>query len=577
MYKIMIVEDEWLVLQGLKMTIPWSEMRCSIIAEAGDGVTALERIQVEQPDILLTDIRMPAMDGIQLAEKVSQQWPQVKIVFLTGFDDFAYAQKAVKLGAVDFVLKPTNPEELIGVIGRITAKLDEERKVQLLQEQRERRYGWEQPLILEKMLYDVMLDFAGTMEKEWLLEYGREMIKEKKGELERELPESKQDLQETEQDLQEGITSSNFSSFSGSTATFASTDTLTYVPYRVMVVQLDGLPEAVLDHVRLRELLEEQLGELTALPSIRIQENRYALIVNRLKEREEIAHFLEQILLTQPTLADNCLIGVSLACTGMDSLSAAYQQAMSALYQTVFLGRERVIWFDDAEGTQNPNELSPSIMLELVELVKWGSLESIHDNIRLWYKELLQRYSDGLDMRRRFYEFMVMLYSLLLRDNELRGIVLDSEFLLASAKRVEEPLEQSLHRLIATLSEWNRQYTEQADSHKKSGFEDIEAFIQQHYAEDITLQGIAERHHMSESHFSRLFKKQVGTSFLEYLTLIRVRQAKELLTNPRLKIYEVSVQVGYQDSRYFSQIFRKYTGETPTEFRKRLGIENVPF
>lgn len=172
MYKVVIVEDEWLVLQGLKLTIPWEDMHCSIIGEASDGVTGLEVIQQEQPDILLTDIRMPAMDGIQLAEKAALLWPKMKIVFLTGFDDFTYAQKAVKLGAADFVLKPTNADELIRVIGRITSKLDEEKQRQSLQERMELRYSWEHPLILEKMLYDLLLDYAGTMEKEWLLEYG---------------------------------------------------------------------------------------------------------------------------------------------------------------------------------------------------------------------------------------------------------------------------------------------------------------------------------------------------------------------------------------------------------------------
>lgn len=251
MYKVMIVEDEWLVREGLKQTISWEEVGCELAGEASDGLSAFDLIQQVKPDIVLSDIRMPALDGIGLAERISKQFPEIKIVFLTGFDDFVYAQKAIKLGAVDFVLKPTNPDELMGVFNRVKSKLDEERAFR--------------------------------------------------------------------------------------------------------------------------------------------------------KESER----MEQ-------------------------------------------GREG------------------------------------------------------------------------------------------------------------------------------SGFEQIEAYIRQHYGEEITLQDIAERHHMSESHFSRLFKQQVGVSFIEYLTTVRINKAKELLMSPKFKIYEVSVQVGYQDSRYFSQIYRKYTGETPTEFRKRLGIEYLP-
>ncbi|MCU6794680.1 response regulator transcription factor [Paenibacillus sp. WQ 127069] len=527
MYKVVIVEDEWLVLQGLKLTIPWEDMHCSIIGEASDGVTGLEVIQQEQPDILLTDIRMPAMDGIQLAEKAALLWPKMKIVFLTGFDDFTYAQKAVKLGAADFVLKPTNADELIRVIGRITSKLDEEKQRQSLQERMELRYSWEHPLILEKMLYDMLLDYAGTMEKEWLLEYG-------------------------------GSSSEEFSS------------------YRVLLLQLDGLHTSGAAGEQLKQGIKEQMAVLSTLPAVRIHENRYALVVNRIIDRAPLTEKLDQLSPLLPIIAESHVLGASEPCINIEQLPTAYQQAMSALYQTVFVGQERMIWFEDMDRQQDPLRTNYTRLEELIDLVKWGNPASIKEMTEIWYSQLIHRHTDGLEARRRFFEYTVTLYSLLLRDSELRGIVLDSSFSLASAERVEETLELSLKRLNTSLFEWNRKYTEQSDTHKKSGFEEIEAFIQAHYAEDITLQSIAERHHMSESYFSRLFKKQVGTSFLEYITQIRMRHAKELLTNPRLKIYEVSVQVGYQDSRYFSQIFRKYTGETPTEFRKRLGIESLP-
>jgi two-component system response regulator YesN len=528
MYKVMIVEDEWLVLQGLKMTIPWDEMKCLIIGEASDGVTGLEVMKLDPPDILLTDIRMPAMDGIQLAEKAVSLWPRMKIVFLTGFDDFTYAQKAVKLGAADFVLKPTNADELIRVIGRITARLDEEYRLQSLQERMEQRQSWEQPLILEKMLYNLLLDYADTMEKEWLLEYGDLSIM------------------------------------------------ADFPPYRVLLLQLDGLLAHGADGGLLRQQLKEHLNELSTLPLVRIHENRYALVVNRILERTRMAETLNRLTMLLSLYAESYVLGVSSSLTSIDFLPTAYQQSMGALYQTVFLGYEPIIWFEDIERQQDSALVSHTRLEELIDLIKWGNPASIEQKTSSWYTHLLHRHPDGLEARRRFFEYIVTLYSLLLRETELRGIVLDSSFLLASAERVEESLELSLKRLNATLIEWNQKYTEQSTPQKKSGFEEIEAFIQARYAEDITLQSIAERYHMSESYFSRLFKKQVGTSFLEYITLIRIRHAKELLTNPRLKIYEVSVQVGYQDSRYFSQIFRKYTGETPTEFRKRLGIENLP-
>ncbi|MCS7462058.1 helix-turn-helix domain-containing protein [Paenibacillus doosanensis] len=533
MYKVFLVEDEWLVLQGLKLTIPWEELNCEIIGEASDGRTGAELILTAKPDIVLTDIRMPAMDGIQLAEQAAAGLPGIKIVFLTGFDDFAYAQKAVKLGAADFVLKPTNADELIQVIGRITSQLDTERSRRSFQERLEHRAKLEHPLIMEKMLYELMQDYAGPTLKELFLEYGEWSEAGAEGD--------------------------------------------GFPPYRLLLIQLDGLCRESAERERQLEQVREQAQELSALPVVRMSENRYALIANRRTGREALMESAAALLRRLPVLTRSYVIGVSALFTaGIESLPAAYQQAMRALYQTVFLGRETWIWYEDIEREQADEPGSEDAVQEWIDLVKWGHAASIEAHTAAWYSRLLHRYPDGLEARRRFFEFIVALYSALLRDHELREIVLGSDFLLAFAERLEHTLERSLELLRAMLAEWNGLLAEQGETRKKSGFEEIEAFIQSHYAEDITLQGIAERYHMSESYFSRLFKKQVGTSFLEYVTMIRVRQAKELLANPRLKIYEVSLQAGYQDSRYFSQIFRKYTGETPTEFRKRLGIEPLP-
>ncbi|WP_409341814.1 response regulator [Paenibacillus sp. MBLB4367] len=266
MYKIIIVEDEWLVREGLKQTIPWSNLGCEVAGEAEDGEEALELIERVLPDIMLSDIRMPTMNGIELAGRLTESHPHISIVFLTGFDDFAYAQQALRLGAVDYVLKPTNPDELEKVIRRITAKLDQERGRQQLAEQQDRRWA-------------------------------------------------------------------------------------------------DGRPVVA-----------------------------------------------------------------------------------------------------------------------------------------------------GLDKR---------------------------------------------------------------ESRESREFQQIMDYLLVHFHEDLPLQSMADRMNVSESYFSRLFKKHVGVSFLEYITNLRVQAAKELLADPRFKMYEIAERVGYQDARYFSQIFRKSTGETPSEYRKRLGIVSV--
>ncbi|MFE5323805.1 response regulator [Paenibacillus sp. NPDC056579] len=528
MYKVMIVEDEWLVREGLKQTIPWEQVGCELVGEAGDGITALERIESLQPDILLSDIRMPGLSGIELAQRITERLPKLKIVFLTGFDDFVIAQKAIKLGAADFILKPTNPDELMEVFGRIKAKLDEERANREQSERLELSLVIGQPFIMEKLLYDMMLEHAGTFEFELFEEYCLQ-------------------------------------------------DNKTVGAYRIVLLNA-AIPEAE----RAKTSRTEQwltasaaVERLTSFPMVRIGKSVYALLANRSTERTDMTPVLSLLTDLARMWEGHVSVGVSTLHDGAATIAQAYEEALQAIYGTLWSGGSPLVWYDELDR-ESPSLITaaPSpIDISLTELIKRGTQESIEEHIARWKSHWLLQLSQDIQERSRFFEWLVALYSSLLKDEELKHIGLDPQLLLSPLEESESP-DRQLTRLRGMLIEWQRRYKGQGRD--GGGFEQIEAFIRQHYSEDITLQEIADRHHMSESHFSRLFKQHVGSSFLEYLTNVRVQKAKELLVNPKLKIYEVAVSVGYQDSRYFSQIYRKYTGETPTEFRKRLGIEFIP-
>ncbi|GIP34168.1 helix-turn-helix domain-containing protein [Paenibacillus sp. J2TS4] len=419
MYRILIVDDEWLVREGLKQTIPWHEIECSLIGEASNGQAGWLMANQYEPDILLTDIRMPGIDGLELAKRVGEAHPRTKIVFLTGFDEFAYAQQAIKIGAADFVLKPTDPEELIRTIRNVTRQIDEERARQEYSKRLELRIENSQPILLEKLLYDFMLDNAR--------EYEAGLLRELLG----------QRLETI------------FSSF------------------QVAIVEWKREPDEDQGAKQrwtasLEELLAAVEGEARAgLDSTRvpIHENRIAVIL-----ANRSPHWLEE--------ADRCVAaarekgwGVTVGVSGVhqhyDSIAKAYHEAEVALQQKEYIEQNRIIGFAEL---------------------------------------------DELKIREKY------------------------------------------------------------------GLSPIEKYIREHYDKDISLQDVAATVHMSESYFSRVFKKYSGVSFIEYVTQLRLEKAKQLLQRPDAKIYEVALAVGYQDSRYFSQLFRKWTGETPTEFRRRMGL-----
>ncbi|TBL75350.1 response regulator [Paenibacillus thalictri] len=525
MYKVIIVEDEWLVREGLKTTIAWEQIGCELAGEAEDGMEALELIGREHFDIVLSDIRMPALDGIGLAERLSTEYPHIKVVFLTGYDDFIYAQKAVKLGAADFVLKPTNPDELIEVLAGVVSKLDDERSRLKQAERLELRLVLGQPIIMGKMLQDMMLDYAGERETELFREY----------------------CAQGDGELRE---------------------------FRIVLLQAHDKASPMSGHAEVIRRIEEEVALISSFPLVRMGEARYAILADKVTERAGLELFWERLAWLRSSVAA-IGAGISGKRTGTENVSGAYREALNAMYGTMITGGLKLNWHEDMEERSLRTVSDIWLELDMVHLIKTGLPEDIRTRARQWHAQWVPEALDGPERLSRFFEGVTALYALLLQDEEFQQIGLDAPLLLSPLHQTESA-EPHLQRFEDLLLELNQRYVQQHHSKPPTGFESIEAYIKEHYGEEITLQDMARKHHMSESYFSRLFKQQVGVSFMEYLTGERVRHAVELLANPRLKIYEVSLQVGYQDSRYFSQIYRKYTGETPTEYRKRLGIVNLP-
>ncbi|MEK8129949.1 response regulator [Paenibacillus filicis] len=400
MYKLVITDDEWLIREGLKHTIDWAAIGCEVVAEASNGEEALQAVRVHRPDILLTDIRMPGTSGLELAREAREEYPGLKIIFLTGFDDFAYAQQAIKLQASDFVLKPTDPDELVRIVSRICSQIGQERQAQ---DSAEEQHG----IVREKLLQDLMLGIADS----------KAML---------------------------------------TVAQLLDPQRLERAGFRVAYSEQDGRPAEASHLERVTSLLQPVLYA----GAVKLDSRRTAWLLAD-DDGQAAARLLEA---TGEERAEAATVfGLSLRHPSLATLREAYLEAESAL-RSKRPGASRTVW-------------------EYGDIAGWSGQE------------------------------------------------------LAGA----------------------------------GGFGPVEAYLRQKYAEDISLQELAARFHMSEAHFSRMFRKRTGHSYMEYVTGLRLEQAKRLLLQPQARIYEVSLAVGYQDARYFSQIFRKYTGETPTEYRRNHG------
>lgn len=523
MIKLLIVEDEWLVREGLKHTIAWNELDCELVGEAENGVEALEILKKQEVDIVLTDIRMPGMDGLELARHVVENYPEIEIVFLTGFDEFSYAQTALKLGSADYILKPTNPHELTQTFKRVIGKVEQKQEQRQKHEMAQSFLKDHQLRLVSSLFYNLCIGSAGNKELE--------LFQEIRGESRKSL-----------------------------------------APYQIVVIELETADE---HDEQGRNYLpndwETDLLHVTQGCMFRLFYHRIVLMLtgNQLQSEWAKEHLMSPL---QRQDKKACTICWSDRHDSLHDLPMAYEEALYAVQHVVYLGYPAEIHYSQLNALTGLTDRHSITDQDLEELVKWKNDEDIETSVQEWMVGLLKEYRNEMERRKVTFHFIFDVYMRLYRIMGGNSGIPDHEHLLRKWSQSDSP-QAMINWLIEVMVAIRRQYTEQAKT-SRHGIQQTMDDLKENYHLDISLQDMARSAHMSESYYSRLFKKHAGISFIEYLTMLRMERAKELLLHPDERIYEVSLAVGYQDSRYFSQLFRKYTGESPTDFRKNRGLTN---
>ncbi|MBJ6364329.1 response regulator [Paenibacillus sp. MAHUQ-46] len=517
MFKVMIVDDEWIVRQGIKMTIPWLDMHCQVVAEADNGLDALRIFHEVLPDIVLTDIRMPGMDGLSLMREIREQYPTVTAIFLTGFDDFSYAQEAIKIGAFELILKPSDPEDLRRVVGEATRQITIQRQQIDYRRSLENHQKTNQPFVLEKVLYRLMMDNASIKEVNLL-------YKALEGRLE------------------------------------------LFDDYRIAILDYSKVEG---DSARTRSLspdhsiIDSFLMQHALTEAIALEDHSYAILLNesggskwRFRMKELMEH--KDVAVT---------LSLSHVHHGLLTLGQAYAEACLAHFYHAFPDHPPII---DYEVIHNEDRSSLEWNeRELVEAMKWGDDQAVRQALQDLYKSVLWDLG-GRKMKQKQIgiQLLFVVYHLLnLHFREFEGLpelkqVMDEVNGKRSCKAILEWLENMVTQV-------NSQYIK-SKLPIKNEMEEVRDYINTHFTEEVKMYELASGLHMSESSFSKLFKKQFGISFVDYITELRINKAKELLLDPEIRIGEIARMVGYTETRYFSQLFKKVTGETQQTFRMKV-------
>lgn len=547
MYKVIIVDDESVVREGLRKTIAWNEHGFELVGDYENGREAWEAIERDKPDLIISDISMPFMDGLELARLVSASYPYMKVIILTGYDQFEYAQQAIRLKVRDFVLKPITAREVRELLDKVRGEMDEEtRRLEDLSRLRSQLHQ-SLPLLKERFLERMTTLGLGTAEiAERFAYFGLPSIEPPYLVMAADID----DFGEREELVDDGHDA----------------EFLRFAVFNIFEETLSSRPGTL--------LFRAQEEKLMAIVGGAVDENElYDLAAGM---AEEARHHVEKYLKFTVT------IGIGRACSSLERLPDSCRSALAALDYRFLHGKNRVLTIMDMEGAPPASSASSAFQRDwdrkLTAAVKTGAGEEAQ---RLIDRLVAELRAARLPIEACLLHLQKIVLALLNAIQELgfeEGTAdadRDWQAWLAEVYRfktlgeIEGWLKRIVGTLIAGIADNRTHYT-------RMQIAKATAYIEEHYAEEkLSLQDLCRHVLMSTSYFSLVFKQMTGETFIEYLTRIRIERAKALLLTTSLKFYEIAAQVGYADPNYFSILFKKHTGMTPRDFREQSSRESV--
>ena len=536
--KVFLVEDEMVIRRGIKNSIDWEKEGYIFCGEASDGELAYPMIIKEKPDILITDIRMPFMDGLELCKLVKEELPNIKILILSGYDEFDYAKEAIRLGVTEYLLKPISSGKLLEALNGVSESIRREKEdkdlVRKYMEEMRENTEHEKQKFFEQMI-------AGNLSMADALETGKKY----------------------EMNLSAGMYNLLLFRFTLGEENRKSGELLGEAEYAIK-----KLTE------RLEYVFEFQ-RDVEGWAFLLMADNE-----EQMSERvKELSKDLEEIMKNYSTITYFGGIGQPVA--RLRELEESFREAGRALAARFTMELNRIISVEDIRMAQNVDTLDDIEITSFGEIEKTrtmlekflnnGAEDEIDEFVDVYINELPEENLKSVLMRQYIImDAYIVMMSFCEKIEGIEGeMQAQSEELKNSMKTIQtlEEIKNYIRMLLKkiigvrdTIS--GRRYSDIIEIAK-------DQIRKTYMSDEISLNTIAAEVGMSPSYFSSIFSKEMGKTFVEYLTEIRMDRAKELLMCSSMKTSEIGYEVGYKDPHYFSYIFKKTQNCTPKEFRAR--------
>ena len=533
--KVFLVEDEMVIRNGIVKSINWEKEGYRLVGEASDGELAYPMILKEKPDILLTDIKMPFMDGLELSRLVKQELPDTKILIFSGYDEFEYAKEAIRIGVTEYLLKPVSSEQLLEVMRRISKQIEQDR------EERE-------------ILRQYQEDMKENVERERQNFFSHVI----RGEV--SIGEAVKNGKKYGMDLSAGF-------------------------YSIILFKIFSTPEEniVSEHIwKICEKIETKVDEISYAYYFQRGIDGWVFLLTaeskeQMEERQKnLCDCLAEIMKNERKV--EYFGGIGKPVERIRNLGQSFRDAERIFAERFTRQSNQFLSGFEKMDVYKDDEFQ---IKDLGDVGK--SREMIEKFLNNGTKEELEEFMDTYFIRMKEDK----LQSTLMRQYIIMDIYIVIMSFCEKIDAVNHDYQQETEKLKSTIQNMNsvseirsyitymlNQAIELRDSISKKRYADIikaaEKMISEHYmSEEISLNSVADSVGMSPSYFSSVFSKESGKTFVEFLTETRMEKAKELLMCSTLKTSEIGYEVGYKDPHYFSYIFKKTQGCSPKDYRAR--------
>lgn len=526
MYKVFLVDDEIVVREGIRSNFPWEETDFVLAGEAPDGEIALSMLQDVKPDILITDIRMPFMDGLELCRQVSRSMPWVYIVILSGYDDFAYAREAISLGVKEYLLKPVSGQELRTVLERIAARIQEDKRQQASLNAYREQMASSNRFLREKLLTELF----GGANCTRILKNARSMQ-------------------------------------------------MNLLANRYLVMLMTPYPEPENEEIMfsaqsvLERLAEGSGGAAYLSRNFYGGGTEFALLVlgDNAGDLEERAYGLAQAARydTERTAGVKLLVAIGEDVGELKDVPRSMSNAREIM-EKLKVGKagndpRRIMGAQDVG--RDELVLPDMDAAPLAEQLKYATAGDVDAILEKYVAGMGDSAAQSMMMANYFFVEIMLAASRIVRDSQgtPQEVIPEAFKTQNTMVRVDEVLPQCRDMLLRAI-----QFRDSQGSARYGGvIRKARAFIEEKYSDsNLTLHDVASHVALSNNHFCTVFSQEMGVTFTEYLTNVRVTRAKELLTTTAMRTGDVAYAVGYNDPHYFSYLFKKNTGLSPRDYRK---------